>query len=64
MTLKRALVFSLLVGLVSGVGAYVLAWGFFTAHPEAGMEPARGRVIALAVAPLVFVVSMIYFRRR
>ncbi len=64
MTLKRNLVLSLLVGLGGGLSAYVLAWGLFTTHPELGMEPASGRTIALWVAPLVFLGSMIYFGTR
>jgi hypothetical protein len=64
MTFKRNLALSLLVGLGGGLCAYVLAWGLFTTHPELGMEPAAGRMIALWVAPFVFLGSMIYFGTR
>jgi len=61
MTFKRILVLSLLLGLAGGLCAYVLAWGLFTTHPEVGMEPASARTIALWVAPLISLGSMIYF---
>lgn len=64
MALKRYLVLSLLLGLAGGLAAYALAWGFLTTHPELGMEPARGRSIALWVAPLVSLGSLIYFATR
>jgi hypothetical protein len=64
MTFQRKLVISLAVGLAGGLFAYFLAWGFFTTHPELGMEPARGIAIALWVAPVVFVGSLIYFSVR
>lgn len=57
----RNLVLSLLLGLAGGLSAYALAWGLFTTHPELGMEPASGRVIALWVAPLIVFGSLIYF---
>lgn len=61
MAFKRNLVLSLLLGLGGGLAAYALAWGLFTTHPELGMDPASGRAIALWVAPLIFLGSMIYF---
>jgi len=61
MNLKSILVRSLLLGLAGGLSAYVLAWGFFTTHPEVGMEPASARSIAFWAVPLVFVGSVIYF---
>ena len=64
MTFTRKLVLSILVGLAGGLFAYFLAWGFFTTHPELGMDPAHGRAIALWVAPVVFVASLIYFSVR
>jgi hypothetical protein len=64
MTFKRNLAFSVLLGLAGGLFAYFLAWGLFTTHPELGMEPARGRAIAMWVAPVVFVGSLIYFAVR
>lgn len=64
MALKRYLVLSLLLGLAGGLAAYALAWGFFATHPELGMEPARARALALCIAPLVFLGSLIYFATR
>jgi hypothetical protein len=64
MAFKRNLALSLLLGLGGGLGAYALAWGLFTTHPELGMEPASGRAIALWVAPLIFFGSLIYFAAR
>ena len=64
MTFQRKLIISLALGLAGGLFAYFLAWGFFTTHPELGMDSARGTVIALWVAPVVFVGSLIYFSVR
>jgi hypothetical protein len=64
MAFKRNLALSLLLGLGGGLAAYALAWGLFTTHPELGMEPANGRAIALWVAPLIFLGSLIYFAVR
>jgi hypothetical protein len=64
MAFKRNLALSLLLGLGGGLAAYALAWGLFTTHPELGMEPANGRAIALWVAPLLFLGSLIYFAAR
>jgi hypothetical protein len=64
MAFKRNLMLSLLLGLAGGLAAYALAWGLFATHPELGMEPASGRAIALWVAPLIFLGSMIYFAAR
>jgi hypothetical protein len=64
MAFKRNLALSLLLGLGGGLAAYALAWGLFTTHPELGMEPASGRAIALCVAPLIFLGSLIYFAAR
>ena len=64
MAFKRNLVLSLLLGVGGGLAAYALAWGLFTTHPELGMEPGSGRVIALWVAPLIFLGSLIYFADR
>jgi hypothetical protein len=64
MAFKRNLALSLLLGLAGGLAAYALAWGLFTTHPELGMEPASGRAIALWVAPLIFLGSLIYFAAR
>ncbi len=64
MAFKRNLALSLLLGLGGGLAAYALAWGLFTTHPELGMEPASGRAIALWVAPLIFLGSLIYFAVR
>ena len=64
MTFKRSFGLSLLLALAGGLSAYALAWGLFTTHPELGMEPASGRVIAFAVAPLIFLGSLIYFAAR
>jgi len=64
MTLKRYLALSLVLGVAAGLAAYALAWGFFTTHPELGIEPARGRLMALCVAPLAFLASLIYFATR
>jgi len=64
MAFKRNLALSLLLGLGGGLAAYALAWGLFTTHPELGMEPASGRSIALWVAPLIFLGSLIYFAAR
>jgi len=61
---KRNFVLSLLLGLAGGLSTYVLAWGLFTTHPEIGMEPASGRAIALWVASLIFLGSLIYFLAR
>jgi hypothetical protein len=61
---KRNLALSLLLGLGGGFSTYVLAWGLFTTHPELGMEPASGRAVALWVAPLIFIGSLIYFSVR
>ena len=58
---KRNFVLSSLLGLAGGLSTYALSWGLFTTHPELGMEPASGRVIALWVAPLIFLGSLIYF---
>ena len=64
MAFKRNLALSLVLGLGGGLAAYALAWGLFTTHPELGMEPASGRSIALWVAPLIFLGSLIYFAAR
>jgi hypothetical protein len=64
MAFKRNLALSLLLGLGGGLAAYALAWGLFTTHPELGMEPANGRAIALWVAPLICLGSLIYFAAR
>jgi len=64
MAFKRNLALSLLLGLGGGLAAYALGWGLFTTHPELGMEPASGRSIALWVAPLIFLGSLIYFVAR
>ncbi|MBZ5657542.1 MAG: hypothetical protein LAO56_19925 [Acidobacteriia bacterium] len=64
MAFKRNLALSLLLGLAGGLAAYALAWGLFTTHPELGMEPSSGCTIALWVAPLIFLVSLIYFAAR
>jgi hypothetical protein len=64
MAFKRNLALSLLLGLGGGLAAYALAWGLFITHPELGMEPASGRALALWVAPLVFLGSLIYFAMR
>jgi hypothetical protein len=64
MAFKRNFVLSVLLGLAGGLAAYALAWGLFTTHPELGMEPASGRSIALWVAPLIFLGSLIYFAAR
>jgi hypothetical protein len=64
MAFKRNLALSLLLGLGGGLAAYALAWGLFTTHPELGMEPSSGRAIALWVAPLIFLGSLIYFAAR
>lgn len=64
MAFKRNLMLSLLLGVGGGLAAYALAWGLFTTHPELGMEPASGRSIALWVAPLIFLGSLIYFAAR
>ena len=64
MAFKRNLVLSLLLGVGGGLAAYALAWGLFTTHPELGMEPGSGRAIALWVAPLIFLGSLIYFAAR
>lgn len=61
---QRNFVLSLLLGLAGGLSAYALAWGLFTTHPELGMEPGSGRAIALWVAPLIFLGSLIYFSAR
>ena len=64
MTFKRSLVFSLLLALAGGLSAYALAWGLFTTHPELGIEPARGREVALWVTPTLFLASLLYFSAR
>jgi hypothetical protein len=64
MAIKHSLCLSLLLGLAGGLAAYALAWGLFTTHPELGMEPGSGRTIALWVAPLIFLGSLIYFAAR
>lgn len=64
MAFKRNLALSLLLGLAGGLAAYALAWGLFTTHPELGMEPDSGRAIALWVAPIIFLGSLIYFATR
>ncbi len=64
MAFKRSLVLSLLLGLAGGVGAYILAWGFFSTHSELGVESATVRSIALWAAPVVFFGSLIYFATR
>jgi len=64
MAFRRNFVLSVLLGLAGGLAAYALAWGLFTTHPELGMEPASGRSIALWVAPLIFLGSLIYFAAR
>lgn len=64
MAFKRNLALSLLLGLGGGLAAYALAWGLFTTHPELGMEPASSRSIALWIAPLIFLGSLIYFAAR
>lgn len=61
---KRNLVLSLLLAMAGGLATYALAWGLFTTHPEIGMEPASGRTIALWIAPLIFLGSLIYFSAR
>jgi hypothetical protein len=63
MALKR-LMLSLLVGLAGGGFAYLLAWGLFTTHPELGMEPSGGRVIAMWISPVAFLASLIYLQAR
>ena len=60
MAFKRVAL-SLALGLAAGLGAYFLAWGLFTTHPELGLQPARGRAIAMWVSLIVFLVSLIYF---
>lgn len=64
MAFKRNLMLSLLLGIGGGLASYALAWGLFTTHPELGMEPASGRSIALWVAPLISLGSLIYFAAR
>jgi hypothetical protein len=64
MAFKRNLVFSLLLGVAGGLGAYALAWGLFSTHPELGMEPGSARTIAIWTAPLAFLGSLIYFSVR
>jgi hypothetical protein len=64
MAFKRSFVLSLLLALAGGLSAYALAWGLFTTHPELGMEPGSGRSIALWIAPLIFLGSLIYFATR
>ncbi len=64
MAFKRNLVLSLLLGLGGGLAAYALAWGLFVTHPELGLEPASSRALALWVAPLIFLASLIYFAAR
>ena len=64
MAFKRSLVRSLLLAVAGALSAYLLAWGLFTTHPELGIEPASGRAIALWVAPLIFLGSLIYFLAR
>jgi len=63
MGVKRV-VLSLLLGVAGGLSAYFLAWGLFTTHAELGMEPGKERMIALWVAPIVFLASLIYFAAR
>jgi hypothetical protein len=63
MSLKR-LMLSLSLGLAGGGFAYLLAWGLFTTHPELGMEPSQGRVIAMWVSPIAFLASLIYLQAR
>ena len=64
MAFKRTLALSLLLGVGGGLAADALAWGLFTTHPELGMEPASGRSIALWIAPLIFLGSLIYLATR
>jgi len=64
MATKRYLVLSLLLGLAGGLAAYALAWGFLTSHPELGVDAGRSRAMALWVAPVVFLGSLIYFATR
>lgn len=64
MAFKRCLVLSLLLGLAGGVGAYILAWGFFSTHPELGVGSTTAHSIALWSAPVVFFCSLIYFAAR
>jgi hypothetical protein len=64
MAFKRNLVLSLLLGIGGGLGAYVLAWGLFTTHPELGMEVGSALSIAVWTAPLIFVGSLVYFAVR
>jgi len=64
MQFKRNLGLSLLLGIGGGLGAYALAWGLFTTHPELGMEVDSALSIAAWAAPLVFVGSLIYFAVR
>jgi len=64
MTFKRTLMLSVIVGVVGGLSAYVLAWGLFTTHPELGMESVRARGVAMWVSPIAFLGSLIYFSAR
>ncbi|HYM74534.1 MAG TPA: hypothetical protein VE377_01035 [Candidatus Dormibacteraeota bacterium] len=59
MVLKR-IGLSLVLGLAAGLAAYFIAWGFFTTHPELGLEPASGRTIALWVSLIGFLASLTY----
>lgn len=64
MPFKRNLVLSLALGIGGGLAAYLLAWGLFATHPELGMESKGALTIAAWTAPLVFLVSLIYFAVR
>jgi len=63
MAFKRVAL-SLALGIAAGLGAYFLAWGLFTTHPELGLEPARGRAIAMWASIVGFLGSLIYFSIR
>ena len=64
MSLKRCIALSLILGLAGALAAYALAWGFLTFHPELGIDAGRGHTLALWVAPVAFLVSLIYFATR
>lgn len=61
---KRILLLSVLIGVGAGLAAYGLAWGLFTTHQELGMDSRGALTIAAWVAPLAFLVSLIYFAIR
>ena len=62
--LKRNFALSLLFGVGGALGAYTLAWGLFTTHPEIGMTLTGARDVALWTGPIVFLGSLIYFTLR